>query len=330
MDMSFMSKFLVQGRDAGALLDHLSADDVDGDPGGITYTQWLNERRHASRPTSPSPSSTTTASGSSPPTPRTATCADLRRGAAHLGDAHAVVTDVTVGLRAAQRPGAALARAAAPLTDADLSNEAFPFRTRPRDRRRLRPGAVRPDHLRRRARLRAVRPRRAGRSTCTTADRGRRDGRPAPRRPQGARQPADGEGLPRLRPRHRQHRLRRSRPASASPWPRQARRLRRHATRCSRRKAAGPPTRRLVQVRLTRPRAAAVPRRGGAPRRRGRRLRPRRVVRLDARRRRRPGAWSRRTSRSRRPGSTPAPGRSTSPDAASRPSSRSSRSTTRR
>jgi len=43
MDMSFMSKFLVQGRDAGRVLEYLSANEVDGDVGTITYTQWLNE-----------------------------------------------------------------------------------------------------------------------------------------------------------------------------------------------------------------------------------------------------------------------------------------------
>ncbi len=43
MDMSFMGKFLVQGRDAGAYLDYLSANRVDGEPGRITYTQWLND-----------------------------------------------------------------------------------------------------------------------------------------------------------------------------------------------------------------------------------------------------------------------------------------------
>jgi len=43
MDMSFMSKFLVQGPQAGALLDHVSANAVDGEPGVITYTQWLND-----------------------------------------------------------------------------------------------------------------------------------------------------------------------------------------------------------------------------------------------------------------------------------------------
>ena len=44
MDMSFMSKFLVQGRDAGRVLNHISANDVDGEAGRITYTQWLNDK----------------------------------------------------------------------------------------------------------------------------------------------------------------------------------------------------------------------------------------------------------------------------------------------
>src|SRR3954451_5725021 len=43
MDMSFMAKFSVTGGDAGAMLDHLSVGDVNGEPGWITYTQWLND-----------------------------------------------------------------------------------------------------------------------------------------------------------------------------------------------------------------------------------------------------------------------------------------------
>ena len=42
MDMSFMAKFLVQGRDAGRVLEGVAAN-VDGEAGRITYTQWLNE-----------------------------------------------------------------------------------------------------------------------------------------------------------------------------------------------------------------------------------------------------------------------------------------------
>ena len=43
-EMSFMSKFLVQGDDAGNFLNYLSTANVDGDCGKITYTQWLNEQ----------------------------------------------------------------------------------------------------------------------------------------------------------------------------------------------------------------------------------------------------------------------------------------------
>jgi 4-methylaminobutanoate oxidase (formaldehyde-forming) len=43
MDMSFMSKFRVEGRDAGRLLDRLSANHIDGEPGRVTYTQWLDD-----------------------------------------------------------------------------------------------------------------------------------------------------------------------------------------------------------------------------------------------------------------------------------------------
>lgn len=42
-DMSFMSKFLVQGYDAGKFLNWLSTANVDGPLHQITYTQWLNE-----------------------------------------------------------------------------------------------------------------------------------------------------------------------------------------------------------------------------------------------------------------------------------------------
>src|SRR5262249_61512700 len=42
MDMAFMAKFDVRGRDAGRVLERISAGHVNGEPGRITYTQWLN------------------------------------------------------------------------------------------------------------------------------------------------------------------------------------------------------------------------------------------------------------------------------------------------
>jgi glycine cleavage system aminomethyltransferase T/glycine/D-amino acid oxidase-like deaminating enzyme len=42
MDMSLMSKFLVQGPDAGTVLNRLSVSQVDGDCGRVVYTQWCD------------------------------------------------------------------------------------------------------------------------------------------------------------------------------------------------------------------------------------------------------------------------------------------------
>ena len=43
-DQCCFAKFLVQGADACAILNHLSTADVDVAPGRIVYTQWLNDR----------------------------------------------------------------------------------------------------------------------------------------------------------------------------------------------------------------------------------------------------------------------------------------------
>jgi len=44
MDMSMMSKFIVQGRDACAFLNRISCNQIDVAPGAIVYTQWVNEQ----------------------------------------------------------------------------------------------------------------------------------------------------------------------------------------------------------------------------------------------------------------------------------------------
>lgn len=43
-DQSSMTKFLVEGRDALAVLERLSANRIDVPPDRVVYTQWLNER----------------------------------------------------------------------------------------------------------------------------------------------------------------------------------------------------------------------------------------------------------------------------------------------
>ncbi len=43
MDMSFMSKFLVQGKDAEKVLNRICCNDIAVEPGRIVYTQWVND-----------------------------------------------------------------------------------------------------------------------------------------------------------------------------------------------------------------------------------------------------------------------------------------------
>jgi len=126
MDMSFMSKFLVQGRDAGRVLDHVSGNAVDGAVGEIVYTQWLdvdaklqadvtvtklaedrfmlvaadNAHRHVQK--------------------------WLER---HTPDyAHCFATDVTGALAQINVQGPRSRALMEKVTSADLSNAAFPFR----------------------------------------------------------------------------------------------------------------------------------------------------------------------------------------------------------
>jgi glycine cleavage system aminomethyltransferase T/glycine/D-amino acid oxidase-like deaminating enzyme len=126
MDMSFMSKFLVQGRDAGRLLDHLSANHVDGAAGQITYTQWLN------------PAGTLEAD-------LTVTKLDDERywvvasDTAHRhaltwmqrhidDDTRAFVSDLTSAYAQLNVQGPRSREVMQAITSADLSNAAFPFR----------------------------------------------------------------------------------------------------------------------------------------------------------------------------------------------------------
>jgi glycine cleavage system aminomethyltransferase T/glycine/D-amino acid oxidase-like deaminating enzyme len=94
MDMSFMSKFLVQGRDAGSYLDQLSANRVDGAIGEITYTQWLNPLGRVEADLTVTKLS---------PTRYWVVASDTAHGHVHsllekhIGDRHVVVTDATGG-----------------------------------------------------------------------------------------------------------------------------------------------------------------------------------------------------------------------------------------
>ena len=129
MDMSFMSKFIVQGRDAGRILNHLSANNVDGPSGVITYTQWLNEAGKLEADL------TVTKLGDerfwvvASDTAHRHVETWMRRHIAGDAHGHAFVTDVTSGYAQINIQGPRSRELMQSLTTCDLSNDAFPFRT---------------------------------------------------------------------------------------------------------------------------------------------------------------------------------------------------------
>jgi heterotetrameric sarcosine oxidase gamma subunit len=126
MDMSFMSKFLVQGRDAGRLLERLSANHVDGDHGVITYTQWLNDGGTLEADLTVTKMDDERFWVVASDTAHRHVETWMRR---HTDDLHAAVTDVTSGFAQLNIQGPRSRELLQSLTSVDLSNEAFPFRT---------------------------------------------------------------------------------------------------------------------------------------------------------------------------------------------------------
>lgn len=127
MDMSFMAKFSVEGPDAGRLLNFISANDVDGPAGMITYTQWLNEGGTLEADL------TVTKLGDerffvvASDTAHRHVLTWMRR---HVPEgAHVAITDVTSGYAQLNVQGPRSRELMQGLTSTDLSNGAFPFRT---------------------------------------------------------------------------------------------------------------------------------------------------------------------------------------------------------
>ncbi|HEY7626435.1 MAG TPA: FAD-dependent oxidoreductase [Ilumatobacteraceae bacterium] len=125
MDMSFMSKFLVQGRDAGRLLNELSANDVDRDCGTITYTQWLNDAGRLEADLTVTKLDEARYWVVATDTAHRHVETRMRR---HFADRHAILTDVTSGWAQINVQGPRSRALLQSITSADLSNDAFPFR----------------------------------------------------------------------------------------------------------------------------------------------------------------------------------------------------------
>ena len=126
-DQTSLAKLLVQGPDACAVLNRISSADVDVEPGTSVYTTWLNDRGGIEADLTVNRLDeerflVVTAFSTQ--------VKDANWVTRHTPDgARMTVTDVTSGYAVLGVFGPKARDIVAPLTDADLSNEAFPFGT---------------------------------------------------------------------------------------------------------------------------------------------------------------------------------------------------------
>jgi glycine cleavage system aminomethyltransferase T/glycine/D-amino acid oxidase-like deaminating enzyme len=126
MDMSFMGKFLVQGRDAGVFLNYISANEVNAEAGKITYTQWLNEAGTLEADLTVTKLDEEKFMVVTSDIAHRHTETWMKR---HIAEGqNVVVTDVTSAYGQMNVQGPKSRDLLQSLTSADLSNEAFPFR----------------------------------------------------------------------------------------------------------------------------------------------------------------------------------------------------------
>jgi heterotetrameric sarcosine oxidase gamma subunit len=125
MDMSFMSKFLVEGRDAGRMLDWISANSVNGPADTITYTQWLDEAGKLQADLTVAKLDDERFWVVASDTVHRHVETWMKRA---MGDAHAHVADMSAAYAQINVQGPRSRELLQSITSADLSNEAFPFR----------------------------------------------------------------------------------------------------------------------------------------------------------------------------------------------------------
>lgn len=125
MDMSFMSKFKVQGKDAGSVLEEISANRVNGEKNTITYTQWLNEDGKLEADLTVTKLDEEEFFVVVTDTMHRHAETWMKR---HMEGKHAFVTDVSGAYGQLNIQGPRSRELMQLLTDTDMSNEAFPFR----------------------------------------------------------------------------------------------------------------------------------------------------------------------------------------------------------
>ena len=126
-DMSSFGKYLVQGRDACQLLDRVSANRMDVEPGRVIYTQWLNEQGGIEADLTVTRLSEDEYLVVTAAAPQTRDVHWLK--SSMRPDEHVFATDVTGGYGVLSVMGPKSCDVLQSLTPADLSNAAFPFGT---------------------------------------------------------------------------------------------------------------------------------------------------------------------------------------------------------
>ena len=125
-DMTSFGKIRVEGRDACAFLNRLCANEIDVPVGRIVYTQMLNPRGGIESDLTVTRLSETAFLLVVPGATLQRDLAWLRR---HLGDAFAVITDVTAGEAVLCLMGPQSREVLGRVSPADLSNAVHPFGT---------------------------------------------------------------------------------------------------------------------------------------------------------------------------------------------------------
>ncbi|HCX86682.1 MAG TPA: FAD-dependent oxidoreductase [Gammaproteobacteria bacterium] len=126
-DMSSFGKYLVQGRDACQLLERVSANRMDAEPGRVVYTQWLNEEGGIEADL------TVTRLSEQEYLVVTAAASQTRDfhwlRSSIRPDEHVFATDVTGAYCVVSVMGPGSRELLQKITPAQLSNQAFPFGT---------------------------------------------------------------------------------------------------------------------------------------------------------------------------------------------------------
>ncbi|MFN2190617.1 MAG: FAD-dependent oxidoreductase [Candidatus Promineifilaceae bacterium] len=126
MDVSLMSKFLVQGRDAEKVLGRICANNISVPAGRCVYTQWLNEAGLIEADLTVTRLAEDVFMVVLSPFIHRHVETWLKRNIP--AEAHVFVTDVTSAYSIISIQGPQSRQLLSSLTSADMSNEAFPFR----------------------------------------------------------------------------------------------------------------------------------------------------------------------------------------------------------